>query len=267
MEDSKSDIRKKVKNNYSQVAQENNGGCCDSSGCCSSDANTQDTIQIAKNLGYSGEDLNSDFAESNQGLGCGNPKGIADLKQGEVVLDLGSGPGFDVFLAAEEVGETGEVIGVDMTPEMIERARNKAEENNVTNVEFRLGEIEHLPVADESIDVIISNCVINLSVDKEAVFSEIHRVLKPGGRIAIADILKNNDLPEEIKDNLANYSSCITGAVKSKTMQEIIEDHGFKDIKIENKSNSEQIVKDWSQTVKAGDYIFSAYITAQKLKK
>ena len=267
MSDDKNEIRSKIRENYSQVAQAESGGCCGSSGCCSGDTTTQDTIQIAQNLGYSAEDLESDFAEANQGLGCGNPKAIADLSQGEVVLDLGSGPGFDVFLAAEEVGETGKVIGVDMTPEMIEKARNKAQENEVNNVEFRLGEIEHLPVADKSVDVIISNCVINLSVDKEAVFSEIYRVLKPGGRIAISDILKSNQLPAEIKDNLDNYSSCITGAVKRETMQKIIDKNNFKDIQIENKSNSEQIVKDWSQNVKVEDYIFSAYITAQKPKK
>jgi len=264
MANDEQEIRQEVRKNYSQVAQEDSGGCCGSSGCCSSDSNQLDITKIGTKLGYTEADLNSEFKEANQGLGCGNPKGIADLKPGETVLDLGCGPGFDVFLAAQEVGSGGKVIGVDMTPEMIEKARKKAAENEVSNVEFRLGEIEHLPVADSSVDVIISNCVINLSVDKEAVFSEIYRVLKPGGRIAISDILKGEDLPQEIKNDLDKYSNCIAGAAKAKELTKILEKSNFKKIEIDKKDNSQEIVKDWSAEIKAEDFVFSAYIKARK---
>lgn len=258
MNDSKNNMKEKVRQNYSQIVQEG------SKGCCSGSVDNIDIAQIGKKLGYTSEDLEANFMEANQGLGCGNPQAITNLELGQTVLDLGCGAGFDVFIAAREVGVEGKVIGVDMTPEMITKARKIAEENNFEHVEFRLGEIEALPAADNSIDVVISNCVINLSVDKEAVFQEIYRVLKPGGRIAISDVVKNNELPEEIKNNLENYSSCITGAVHSEELKKIMEKNDFKDITIERKENSEEIVQDWSTEIHPEDFIYSAYITGKK---
>ncbi|GAB6137718.1 arsenite methyltransferase [Halanaerobaculum tunisiense] len=263
MVDSKNEIKEEIVKNYSQVAKGEQTGCC-SSGCCSGDTANLDIIKVGEKLGYSQEDLESDFITANQGLGCGNPKSIANLNEGERVLDLGCGAGFDVFLAAQEVGAKGQVIGVDMTPEMITKARRNAQKNEVTNVDFRLGEIEHLPVADNSVDVVISNCVINLSVDKEAVFDEICRVLKPGGKLAISDILRKGEFPEEVKNNLENYSSCIAGAVEPKKLRAILEKTELENIEIKKKENSEEVVKDWSSEINTESFIFSAYITAQK---
>ncbi|ADL13530.1 arsenite methyltransferase [Acetohalobium arabaticum] len=264
MNDSKNDIKEKVRENYSQIVEGENKGCCSSSGCCSGNSEGIDIAQISNKLGYTSEDLETDFIEANQGLGCGNPQAITNLQPGQTVLDLGCGAGFDVFLAAREVGIEGKVIGVDMTSEMITKARKTAEENNFENVEFRLGEIEALPAADNSVDVVISNCVINLSVDKEAVFQEIYRVLKSGGRIAISDVVKNNELSEEIKDNLENYSRCITGAIPAEELEEIMEKNGFEDVEIKRKENSEEIVQDWSTEIQPEDFIYSAYITGKK---
>ena len=162
--------------------------------------------EMGKALDYTEENLSLSPGEANLGLGCGNPISMADLKPGETVLDLGSGAGFDAFLAAKAVGESGKVIGVDMTPEMVQNARTNAEKLNISNVEFRLGEIEKLPVSDSSVDVVISNCVINLSPDKSEVFGEISRSLKPGGRIIISDILRSGEIPEEIRTNPAAYT-------------------------------------------------------------
>lgn len=263
MINSKDEIKEQIMNNYSQVAAGENTGCCNS-GCCSGDSDNLDIIKIAEKLGYSQEDLESDFIEANQGLGCGNPKAIANLTQGQTALDLGCGAGFDVFLAAREVGPKGKVIGVDMTPEMISKARKNAEKNDFTNVDFRLGEIEYLPVADDSVDVVMSNCVINLSVDKQAVYNEIYRVLKPGGTLAISDILRKGEFPEKVKNNIENYSSCIAGALTSEKLRKIIEKTDLENIKIIKKDNSKEIVKDWSSEINTENFIFSAYITAQK---
>ncbi|AGB41413.1 methylase involved in ubiquinone/menaquinone biosynthesis [Halobacteroides halobius DSM 5150] len=264
MVDSKDEIREEIMKNYSQVAKGENTGCCNSGGCCSENSDNLDVIKVGEKLGYFKEDLESDFIEANQGLGCGNPKAIANLNQGQTVLDLGCGAGFDVFLAAREVGSKGRVIGVDMTPEMINKARKNAKKNDFTHVDFRLGEIEHLPVADNSVDVVISNCVINLSVDKEAVFNEISRVLKPGGTLAISDVLRKDEFPEEVKNNIGNYSSCIAGALSLEKLRKILEKTDLENIKIIKKDNSKEIVKDWSSEINTESFIFSAYITAQK---
>ena len=213
-------IRQAVLENYSEVAKRGGGGCGPATGCCGGGA---ETISISKQIGYSEEELSSVPAGADMGLGCGNPQAIASLKPGETVLDLGSGGGFDCFLAARQVGETGHVIGVDMTPEMVRKARSNApksaQQAAISNVEFRLGEIEHLPVADRSVDAIISNCVINLSPDKAAVFREAFRVLKPGGRLAVADIVATAALPEDARKDLALISGCVGGAASMDEME------------------------------------------------
>jgi len=193
-----------VREKYSGIAKGNASGCTPS--CCGGSPSLVNIMDLGKALDYAEKDLSLAPGEANLGLGCGNPMSRADLKPGETVLDLGSGAGFDAFLAAQRVGESGKVIGVDMTSEMVEKARINAEKLNISNVEFRLGEIEKLPVPDSSVDVVISNCVINLSPDKSTVFGEIYRTLKPGGRIIISDILRSGEMPEEIRSNPAAYT-------------------------------------------------------------
>ena len=204
MEHSGDKIHSLVKEKYSSIAKGNAGGCAPS--CCGGSPSLVNIVDLGKALDYSDKDLSLALGEANLGLGCGNPISKAELKAGEIVLDLGSGAGFDAFLAAERVGESGKVIGIDMTPEMVEKARMNSENLKISNVEFRLGEIEKLPVSDSSVDVVISNCVINLSPDKSKVFKEIHRALKPGGRIIISDILRSGEMPEEIRSNPAAYT-------------------------------------------------------------
>ena len=204
MEHSGDKIHSLVKGKYSSIAKGNAGGCAPS--CCGGSPSLVNIVDLGKALDYSDKDLSLAPGTANLGLGCGNPMSRAELKPGETVLDLGSGAGFDAFLAAERVGESGKVIGIDMTPEMVEKARMNSENLKISNVEFRLGEIEKLPVSDSSVDVVISNCVINLSPDKSKVFKEIHRALKPGGRIIISDILRSGEMPEEIRSNPAAYT-------------------------------------------------------------
>ncbi len=230
MEDQK--INKVVREAYGKIAKEKTGcGCnCDSCG--------PDVEQFAKSIGYTDKELANIPKESNLGLSCGNPTAIANLEQGETVLDLGSGAGFDCFLAAAKVGRNGKVIGVDMTPEMVEKAKANAERSGIKNVEFRLGEIEHLPVADNSVDIVISNCVINLSSDKSKVFGEIFRVLKPDGRIAISDIGLKKELPKEIRKNVKAYVGCIAGAIILDSYKKLIETSGLADVKITIKGTS-----------------------------
>jgi arsenite methyltransferase len=204
IEESKDKIHTLVKEKYSSIAKGNAGGCTPS--CCGGSPSLVNIMDLGKALDYAEKDLSLAPGEANLGLGCGNPISKAELKAGEIVLDLGSGAGFDAILSAQRVGESGKVIGVDMTHEMIEKARVNAEKLNVSNAEFRQGEIEKLPVPDSSVDVVISNCVINLSPDKSAVFKEIHRTLKPGGRIIISDILRSGEMPEEIRSNPAAYT-------------------------------------------------------------
>ena len=254
-------IRKNVRENYAKVSM--SGGCCTpvGNGCCASVA---DLKKISSQLGYSSEEMDVVPGQSNLGLGCGNPQAIADLRIGETVLDLGSGAGFDAFLAAKAVGTVGRVIGVDMTPEMIDKARRNKAEGTYENVEFRLGEIENLPVADHSVDVVISNCVINLSPEKERVFSESYRVLKPGGRLAISDIVTTVELPDDIKSDMNLLSGCVAGASSASDLEKILKDVGFTNIRIQSKDESRKFLKDWAPGRNVEDYIVSATIEAVK---
>lgn len=222
-------IKKFVKEGYAKIAK-NGGSCCEpANSCC---GNIDMASAISQKIGYSEEELNSIPEGANLGLGCGNPIALASLKVGETVLDLGAGAGFDCFLAANRVGPTGKVIGVDMTPEMGEKARENAKQGNYTNVEFKTGEIEDLPVADESVDIIISNCVINLSPDKPQVFKEAFRVLKPGGRFMISDIVLLKELPDFIKDSVDAYVSCVSGALLKEDYIAAIKNAGFHGVEI-----------------------------------
>jgi len=225
----KEEVKKTVREGYAQVAKSSSSCCAPQSSCgCSSNVATD----LSKRIGYSDQDIESVPEGANLGLGCGNPIALASLKQGEFVLDLGSGAGFDCFLAANIVGKTGKVIGVDMTPEMIERARENARKGGYKNVEFRLGEIETLPLADNSVDVIISNCVINLSPEKDKVFSDAYRVLKPGGRLMVSDIVLLRELPDSIKKSVAAYIGCVAGASKKDDYLKNIKAAGFKNISV-----------------------------------
>ena len=260
------EIRNKVRDSYSQVAEANNqGDCCGTaSSCCGVSDDAQINQLISTRLGYSEDDLKNTPEGADMGLGCGNPAAIASLKDGETVLDLGSGGGFDAFLAANQVGADGQVIGVDMTPQMISKARNNAAKANYSQVEFRLGEIEHLPVADSSIDVIISNCVINLSPNKQQVFNDAYRVLKPGGRLAISDVVSSRELPDEIINDHVLYSACVSGASSIDALQQMMQQAGFKQIRIEPKDESRDFIKDWAPGMKIEDYVISASIQAVK---
>ena len=221
------EIRKLVRESYAQVVTQENSCCSPASSCCSG---TQG--DISKSVGYTVEDINSVPDGANLGLGCGNPVALASLKEGEIVLDLGSGAGFDCFLAAERVGKTGRVIGVDMTPEMVGRARENAVKGEYENVEFRLGEIENLPVPDNHVDIVLSNCVINLVSDKSKVFQEMNRVLKPGGRFMISDIVLDKELPDVIMNSASAYVGCVAGASLKQDYLDMIKDAGFQDVAI-----------------------------------
>jgi SAM-dependent methyltransferase len=219
------DIKKKVRERYGKIAK-GGSSCCGQSSCC---GNKDD---IGKRIGYSEEDLSAAPDGANLGLGCGNPVAVASLKAGETVLDLGSGAGFDCFLAAKKVGKKGRVIGVDMTPEMIEKAKANAKDWGFGNVEFKLGEIESLPLPDRSVDVVISNCVINLSPEKPKVFSEIYRVLRSGGRFMVSDIVLTKPLPAELKESVGAYVGCIAGAVLKGEYLSAIKVAGFRNVEI-----------------------------------
>ena len=225
----KEEIKKVVRKGYAKIAKQESSCCTSVQSCCGSLDIAQD---ISKKIGYTEEELTAVPEGANLGLGCGNPVALASLREGEVVLDLGSGAGFDCFLAAQKVGKQGKVIGVDMTPEMIEKARENAREGKYENVEFRLGEIENLPVADNSCDVVISNCVINLSPDKRRVFAEAFRVLKPGGRLMISDIVLLKELPDFIKKSIEAYIGCLSGAIMKDEYIKTIKEAGFQDVKI-----------------------------------
>lgn len=255
------EVRASVRERYGAVAKAGAGsGCAPSGGCCSSPVTATD----ATRLGYSAADEQAVPEGADMGLGCGNPIAIASIQPGETVLDLGSGGGFDAFLAAPRVGPTGKVIGVDMTPEMISKARANAVKGGFTNVEFRLGEIEHLPLADESVDIIISNCVINLSPDKPQVFREALRVLKTGGRLAISDVVATAVMPEALRKDLAAYTGCVAGAALVDDLQAMLTNAGFTNVRIQPKDTSREFIREWMPGSSASDYVVSAVIEATK---
>jgi len=222
-------IKEIVKKGYARIAKQESSCCSPANSCCGS-PDTSETI--SRKIGYSEEEIKAAPEGANLGLGCGNPLAHASLKEGETVLDLGSGAGFDCFLAAHRVGKNGRVIGVDMTQEMVQKARENAIKGNYENVEFKLGEIEDIPVADSSVDIVISNCVINLSPDKGKVFKEAFRILKPGGRLMISDIVLLKELPDFIKNSIEAYVGCVSGAIMKDEYIEALEEAGFQEIKI-----------------------------------
>jgi SAM-dependent methyltransferase len=237
------DIKKIVKESYAGIVKFSGGCGCNRCGCSSNKAVQRQT----KEIGYTQDEINQAPAGSNLGLGCGNPVAITSLKKGEVVLDLGSGAGFDAFLASNKVGDTGKVIGVDMTEEMIDKARKNAEKGEYKNVEFRKGDIEDLPVDGNSIDVVISNCVINLAPNKEKVFKEVYRVLRPGGRLMVSDTVLIKPLPNEIKNNEELLVGCVSGAILKEKYIKLLEESGFADIKIHKEIPG--FLKDYSLSI------------------
>ncbi|TFG37784.1 MAG: arsenite methyltransferase [Desulfobacterales bacterium] len=258
------EIRGAVRKNYGKIASATATGCgCSSATCCGTPDGAT-AADISLKLGYSNDEVAGVPEGANMGLGCGNPQAIAALKPGETVLDLGSGGGFDCFLAARAVGETGQVIGVDMTPEMIAKSRENAGKAGFKNVDFRLGELENLPVADGIVDVIISNCVINLSPEKERVFMEAFRVMKPGGRLAVSDVVRTAEMPDIIKKDLAMYTGCIAGASSLPELESMLRSAGFGDIRIGPKNESRAFIRDWAPGTNIEDYVVSATIEAVK---
>lgn len=262
--------RQVVRERYTRIASSGAGetdgsGCCATDECCAGEtADEREAAETAEQLGYSRHEVESVEGEANLGLGCGNPKALASLEEGETVLDLGSGAGFDCFLAAQEVGESGRVIGVDMTPEMVEKARANAIENGGDSVEFRLGEIEHLPVADASVDVTISNCVVNLSPNKPQVFREAFRVLRPGGRLAISDVVLTADVPEGLRADPDSVASCVAGASTADRLQEMLAGAGFEQVDVSAKEDSKQFISEWDEERDVSDFLVSANITGRK---
>jgi len=256
------EIRDLVRESYGKIAANQMNGCCQPAvGCCATD---RPSATSAEQLGYSPEQISALPQGADLGLGCGNPQAIASLKPGETVLDLGSGAGFDCFLASHSVGAIGRVIGVDMTPEMLAKSRDNAAKSNTSNVEFRLGQIENLPVADNTIDAIISNCVINLSPDKPQVFREAFRVLKPGGRIAVADIVRTAELPADLASDLAALCGCVAGAASVDELERMLREAGFENIRIAPRDDSREFIRNWVPGRNAADYVLSAAIEAWK---
>lgn len=271
--------RNKVREGYAKIAEETPAGCCGASvSCCSSVP--QDADKLARELGYTVDELKSLPEGANMGLSCGNPAALAALKAGEVVLDLGSGAGFDVFIAGRKVGATGRAVGVDMTPELLGKARRNLatyrQQTGLDNVEFRLGEIEHLPVGDSSVDAIISNCVINLSPDKPQVWREIARVLKPGGRVAVSDIALLKPLPPDILRMVEAMVGCVAGAVPADQTEEMAREAGLTDIELTPRPGYVEALSDWEDPLyrkiiehlpsgtKPADYITSLEVKALK---
>ena len=278
----KEEIRQAVREKYGRIAKSQSAasGSVRSAPCCGEPANYPGVAQavsccsskeisaqrLFEVMGYSKEELNSAPKEANMGLGCGNPVALASLKPGETVVDMGSGGGFDCFLAAKMVGKAGKVIGVDMTSDMISKARKSANEIGAENVEFRLGEIEHLPIADNSADIIMSNCVINLSPDKMGVYRDAYRILKPGGRLAISDIVTTGPLPEKIQRNLELVSACVGGAATIEDTEKLLKEAGFQKISIKTDEGSRELIREWAPSKRdnAADYVVSARIEAVK---
>jgi SAM-dependent methyltransferase len=256
------EIRQAVRQQYGQVADNGGAGCGCGPSCCDTPAASAETV--SQGLGYTAADVVAVPQGANLGLGCGNPQAIAALKPGETVLDLGSGAGFDCFLAAAQVGENGRVIGVDMTPAMLSKARANAAKGGYANTEFRLGEIEHLPVADATVDAIISNCVINLSPDKAQVFRDAFRVLKAGGRLAISDIVATAELPEEVRRDLALYTGCMAGASQIAELESMLHAAGFEQVSITPKDASRTFIRDWAPGTRIEELVVSANIEAVK---
>jgi SAM-dependent methyltransferase len=266
-------LRKEVRRRYGAIAKGDatlvdteklGGGCCQSgdskepeSGCCGTGAQ-------ARTLGYSEADLAGIPEGANLGLGCGNPVAMASLKPGQTVLDLGAGAGFDAFIAARAVGPTGRIIGVDMTSEMVSKARANAKKGGYAHVDFRLGEIEALPVADASVDVIISNCVINLCPDKRPVYQEAFRALRPGGRLAVSDVVAREELSEDVKNDLSLHSGCLAGATAHADLVRILEETGFTDAVIRAKGNSDEVITSWASKRGLESKVFAAEVTATK---
>jgi len=251
-------IRNTVREHYAKVAESDGTVGC-APGCCAPNAKVSSGA-----LGYSASELAAVPEGADMGLGCGNPQAIAALRPGETVLDLGSGGGFDCFLAAKQVGTEGAVIGVDMTPQMVTKARDNARKVGATNVEFRLGEIERLPLADKSVDVIISNCVINLSPSKPDVFREAFRVLKQGGRLAISDVVATAPIPEHFRTSAAALSGCVGGATDLAELESMLAEAGFAEIRIRPRDESRAFIKDWMPGAGIENYIVSATIEAKK---
>lgn len=262
----KNKLRENVRSAYAKVANALDASTCDgpAASCCGTSDDDAINMLISSRLGYSQAELDLVPEGADMGLGCGNPTAIASLQAGEVVLDLGSGGGFDCFLASPKIGDSGRAIGIDMTPDMLSKARNNAAKGAYTNVEFRLGEIENLPVADNMVDVIISNCVINLSPDKAQVFREAFRVLKPGGRLAISDVVAAIELPESLKNDPSLIAGCIGNASLIDDLQTDIEAAGFVDVLIQPKDESREFIKDWAPGLGVEDYVLSATIEGKK---
>lgn len=259
-ETTKDQVRATVRAAYGTIAREGGSCGCAPSGCCGPSTTTRASV----GLGYGEGELASLPEGADMGLGCGNPHAIASLREGETVLDLGSGGGLDALLAARRVGPRGRVIGVDMTPEMISKARASAAAAGATQVEFRLGEIERLPVADSTVDVILSNCVINLSPDKRSVFAEAHRVLRKGGRLALADVVATRPVPDAIRADLAASTGCIAGAASLDEIRSMLEEIGFEEVRVTVKEETRTMMDEWMPGTGAGSYVASATIEARK---
>ena len=270
--------RQTVREAYADIATGRAGGCCGSKASC---CGAPDPEALAKDIGYSQDELAGLPEGANMGLSCGNPTALASLAPGEVVLDLGSGGGFDVFIAARKVGPSGRAIGVDMTPEMLAKARRNAvpfqEQTGLANVEFRLGEIEHLPVADNSVDAIVSNCVINLSPDKPQVWREMFRALRPGGRVAVSDLALLKPLPDALRESVEALVGCVAGAVLIEETRAMAAAAGLADVRCDSKPGAVEAMSDWNDPLyanvrdtlppgeKMSDYVTSLYVTARKL--
>jgi ubiquinone/menaquinone biosynthesis C-methylase UbiE len=272
-------VRETVRAGYAGIAQGAQSSCCGPSSCCGADAG-DDATMLAQAVGYSAEELAALPEGANMGLSCGNPVALASLKEGEVVVDLGSGGGFDIFIAGRKVGATGSAIGVDMTPEMLAKARRNVavyrETTGLDNVEFRLGEIEHLPLPDNCVDVVISNCVINLSPDKPQVWREIARVLKPGGRVAVSDLALLQPLPASVKDMVEALVGCVAGAVLVSETEAMATQAGLTNIRLESKNDYIDSMTTWNDPLyqkileelpagtRAGAYVTSLLVSAEK---